>query len=186
MSAAASSSYVKIADFTSPLAKVDDWVEQSDTVRKVGMSKAALVLQHTQEFQRAVFFTLLNPQPNGAGFAGVRTFTHLDLTNRSAIAISCRAQGKNLEYKVVLRHRGLNDEPNPTYEQTFQVQPDKFVVVTLPLKDFLPYYRGQQVKDIPLDVTNITSVGLQVAGGVYLPSKQSGASSLEIDYIRAE
>lgn len=121
-SAAESSSFVKIADFTSPLAKVDDWVEQSDTVRKVGMSKAALVLQRTQEFQRAVFFTLLNPQPNGAGFAGVRTFTHLDLTNRTAIAISCRAQGQNFEYKVVLRHRGLNDDPNPTYEQTFQVR----------------------------------------------------------------
>lgn len=67
-----------------------------------------------------------------------------------------------------------------------QVQSDKFAVVTLPLKDFLPFYRGQQVKDIPLDITNITSVGLQVAGGVYLPIKQAGASSLEIDYIRAE
>lgn len=75
-----------------------------------------------QVFQRAVFFTLLNPQPNGAGFAGVRTFTHLDLTNRSAIALHCRAQGQNFDYKMVLRHRGLNDEPNPTYEQTFQVR----------------------------------------------------------------
>jgi hypothetical protein len=26
-----------------------------------------------QLFQRAVMFALLNPQPNGAGFAGVRT-----------------------------------------------------------------------------------------------------------------
>lgn len=57
-------------DFTKMKA-LDQWVESSDTVREVGMSKASLVIQKTQVFQRAVFFTLLNPQPNGAGFAGM-------------------------------------------------------------------------------------------------------------------
>lgn len=53
----ASSSFVQIADFTSPLVKVDDWVEQSDPVRKVGMSKAALVLQKTQVIHEIVRIT---------------------------------------------------------------------------------------------------------------------------------
>ena len=49
--------------------------EYSDTVRGAGMSKATLTLQSlTKDIigveQRAVFFALLNPQPNGAGFAG--------------------------------------------------------------------------------------------------------------------
>ncbi len=56
----------------------------------------------------------------------------------------------------------------------------------LPLKDFLPYYRGQQIKANPLDTSNVTSVELQMYGGVYLTTKQAGASSLEINWISAE
>lgn len=108
-------------DFTAQSATVENWVEQSDVVRSVGMSKATLALQKTQQFQRAVFFTLLNPQPNGAGFAGMRTFTSLNLSDKSKLIMSCRGQGQSYDYKVVLRHRGLDAEPNPTYEQTFQV-----------------------------------------------------------------
>lgn len=101
---------------------LSDWIEQSDTVRTVGKSKAVIVLQKTQIFQRAVFFTLLNPQPNAAGFAGVRTETNLNLTGYTDININCRAQGENSGYKIVLRHRGENNEPFPTYEQFFNVR----------------------------------------------------------------
>ena len=70
---------------------VDNWWESSDTVRfwwknfisfdsekllcyrEPGKSKAAFVLQKSKLFQRVVFFAMLNPQPNGAGFAGVKT-----------------------------------------------------------------------------------------------------------------
>ena len=46
-----------------------------DFVITTGMSKATLTLQKlNKKFvgvdQRAIFFALLNPQPNGAGFAG--------------------------------------------------------------------------------------------------------------------
>ena len=39
----------------------------SDTVRTVGLSKADFTLVQSQAVRRAVFFALLNPQPNGAG-----------------------------------------------------------------------------------------------------------------------
>lgn len=153
-------------DFTAPSARVDTWEEQSDVVRSVGMSKAALVLQRTQQFQRAVFFTLLNPQPNGAGFAGMRTATRLDLSAYGRLALSCRGQGQNFGYKVVLRHRGLNDEPNPSYEQTFQAPRDEFGVVELPLQNFTAYYRGRPVPDaIPLD-TRATLMQVWIQTGV--------------------
>lgn len=100
---------------------VDNWNEISDTVRTVGKSKAVLVLQTTQVFQRAIFFTLLNPQPNGAGFAGVRTMTNLNLSNFENIEINCRGQGSNNHYKVVLRDRGLHSNEDITYEQFFLV-----------------------------------------------------------------
>ena len=72
------------------------WWESSDTVRTPGMSKASFVLQKSKLFQRAIFFALLNPQPNGAGFAGVKTNLSMDLQNDDltgdGLMIQCRAQ----------------------------------------------------------------------------------------------
>ncbi|KAF7395107.1 hypothetical protein HZH66_008281 [Vespula vulgaris] len=151
-------------DFTR-MDNVNDWQEISDTVRTVGKSKATLVLQKTQVFQRAIFFTLLNPQPNGAGFAG-----------------------KNNHYKAVLRHKGFDSNKDLSYEQFFQVpmSNEEFSTVSLKLDSFKPYYRGQEIPEgEPLDVEKITMFGLQVYGGVYLPFKQSGVSALEIVTIDA-
>jgi len=58
----------------------------------------------------------------------------------------------------------------------------------LPFTDFKPYSRGKPLDPDttpPLDRTDITSIGLQIFGGVYSPIKQHGASSLEIDSITA-
>lgn len=101
---------------------VDDWREMSDTVRTVGKSKAVLTLQTSQLFQRAVLFTLLNPQPNGAGFAGVRTPTNLDLSKFENIEITCRGQGQNSNYKISLRHKGQDSNLDLSYEHFFTVK----------------------------------------------------------------
>lgn len=166
---------------------VNSWTEISDTVRTVGKSKAILTLQTTQIFQRAVFFTLLNPQSNGAGFAGVRTITNLNLSNNENIKITCRGQGANRHYKVILRHKGRHSNEDITYEQFFTapMSTTEFSTVTLALQDFKPYYRGQELPDAePLDTANITMFGLQVFGGVYSDIKQRGVSALEIQTIK--
>nr|XP_034190783.1 uncharacterized protein LOC117609052 isoform X2 [Osmia lignaria] len=172
-------------DFTTA-DNVDNWTEVSDTVRTVGKSKAVLTLQKTQLFQHAIFFTLLNPQPNGAGFAGVETVTNLNLSNFENIKISCRGQGANSHYKVVLEHKGLHTNGNITYEQFFvaSMSDTDFSTVILPLASFKPYYRGREVPNAePLDTANITMIGLQIYGGVYLPIKQKGVSALEVQTI---
>lgn len=101
---------------------VEGWQEQSDTVRSVGMSKAVLVMHQNTLYKRAIFFALLNPQLNGAGFAGVRALRRYDLTGHSKLQLRCRAQGQHNGFKVVLRHKDLNDEPNYSFEQFFQVR----------------------------------------------------------------
>lgn len=101
---------------------VENWQEQSDTVRNVGMSKALLALHQNTEYRRAIFFALLNPQLNGAGFAGIRAIKTYNLTGYTKLQIKCRGQGQYNGFKVVLRHKGLNDEPNYSYEQYFQVR----------------------------------------------------------------
>ncbi|XP_011867988.1 PREDICTED: uncharacterized protein LOC105562073 isoform X2 [Vollenhovia emeryi] len=172
-------------DFTD-VQSVDDWREVSDTVRTVGKSKAALALQTSQLFQRAILFTLLNPQSNGACFAGVRKLTNLDLSGFKSIEIACRGQGQNSHYKISLRHRGENSNRDLSYEQFFTVtmSDDKFYTVTLPLEDFKPYYRGREIPNgEPLDTANITMFEFQIYGGVYLSIKQRGVSALEIETV---
>jgi len=59
--------------------------------------------------------------------------------------------------------------------------------VKLNISQFEPYYRGKVIVDGPtLNVKNITSFGIQVAGGVYETFKQSGLSSLLINRIWVE
>ncbi|XP_029176141.1 uncharacterized protein LOC114944427 isoform X2 [Nylanderia fulva] len=172
-------------DFTSAQS-VDDWREMSDTVRSVGKSKAVLTLQTSQLFQRAIFFTLLNPQPNGAGFAGVRKSVNLDLSIFKNIEIVCRGQGQNNHYKINLKHRGQSSNEDLTYEQFFTVpiSDDECFTITLPLKDFKPYYRGREIPDgEPLDTANITLFEFQIYGGVYSSIKQRGVSALEIETV---
>jgi hypothetical protein len=58
----------------------------------------------------------------------------------------------------------------------------------LPFTDFKPYSRGKPLDPDTtpaLDKTDITSIGLQIVGGVYSSFKQYGTSSLEIDAITA-
>lgn len=165
---------------------VDTWQEQSDTVRDVGMSKAVLVLHQNFGFRRAIFFALLNPQPNGAGFAGIRSIQRYNLTGHSMLQIRCRSQGQYNGFKMVLRHKNLNDEPNYSFEQNFQAPKDEFEARNLLFSDFKAYYRGKRVNNNEtLDLSQVSSLGIQVYGGVYQPVKQKGPATLEIDWIKA-
>ncbi|XP_075992184.1 uncharacterized protein LOC142987358 isoform X2 [Anticarsia gemmatalis] len=172
-------------DFT----KDDDvqaWQEQSDTVRDVGMSKATFVIHKNLGFRRAIFFALLNPQLNGAGFAGIRAIRSYNLTGHTKLQLKCRGQGQFNGFKVILRHRGLNDEPNYSFEQYFQAPKDEFAIRNLKFSEFKAYYRGKRVNNNEtLDLAQVTSLGIQMYGGVYQPIKQKGPATLEIDWIKA-
>ncbi|KAF9823024.1 hypothetical protein SFRURICE_018198 [Spodoptera frugiperda] len=172
-------------DFTKD-GDVDVWQEQSDTVRDVGMSKAIFVIHKNVGFRRAIFFALLNPQLNGAGFAGIRAIQTYNLTGYTKLQIKCRGQGQFNGFKVTLRHKGLNDEPNYSFEQYFQAPKDDFAIRNLKFSEFKAYYRGKRVTNNELlDLSQVSSIGIQMYGGVYQPVKQKGPATLEIDWIRA-
>lgn len=59
--------------------------------------------------------------PDGAGFAGVRIEIEYNLSDYHSLQLLCRGQGDYFGYKVVLRHRGENTQPFPSYEHMFQV-----------------------------------------------------------------
>lgn len=165
----------------------NEWWEVSDTVRTVGMSKATLSLQTTEVFQRGILFALLNPQPNGAGFAGVKhSLEGADLTGHAGIEIQCRAQGLK-HWKVVLNHAMAEVDPSVTYEAVFQLDPaDKtFSYVRIPFDAIHPYRRGQLYDAPPIKLDQLKAFGLQTYGGVYSEEKQSGPGTLEIEYVGA-
>merc|ERR1712071_201790 len=180
---------ITVFNFTDVNTDVSDWVEVSDNVRTtiVGQSKATLVLQKNSAFQRGIFFGLLNPQVGGACFAGVRHPIKLELAPASLFTLLLRAQGALTHFKVILRHHGELGSKFPTYEHTFEVPTggDELRPV-FSIFEFKPYTNGTLNMDVdPLDASDITDFGIQVAGGVNEDYKQSGPATLEIDWISA-
>jgi len=117
-----SSSKQILFNFTNSTSSVDDWIEISDTERDVGKSKGIFVQQKTEQFQRAIFFSLLNPQPNGAAFAGIAYRKNsFDLSSFTGLKLSVRAQGENFVYKLILRHHNEESSLQPSYENFFEV-----------------------------------------------------------------
>jgi len=186
-----STSNIMLFDFTT-IESLDGWEESSDTVREVGMSKASFVLQKTQKYQRAVFFALLNPQENGACFAGFRSETNFDSSNYTDLVLRLRGyKGDLWRYKILLTNQRETNQKsyeayfnvNEVFQQT-EAAGQREVDVTLPLDSFQAYYRGQLDPDAPpLNSSNVVSLGIQAAGGVYEEEKQSGVGAIEIDWI---
>merc|ERR1711973_257125 len=175
-------------DFTSEEFTQDDlepWYEISDPARVPGKSKGAFTLQKTQ---RLVFFALLNPQPNGACFAGMSINRTLqEFGDYNGFTLKVRAQGLK-GWKMVVKmveddgSFGLVD-----YELKFQMdtESEEFEIVTLPTQDFQAFYQGQLVEDQPpLDLSMVGRMGLQTFGGFYDGTLQRGPGTLEVDYIR--
>merc|ERR1711971_1297663 len=183
-------------DFTDPALfgeeQAASWWESSDTVRSAGMSKAVFSLQQSVRFQRAVLFAMINPQPNGAGFAGVKSNVNFSeellQAKPQGFLLKLRGQGQLQYWKVVLTDSDQLGLPLLyTYEHKFHLHSlnnRQMEEVHLPLTEFAAFYRGQQVEDAPpIDLTKIGAFGLQTFGGVYDEFKQSGVGSLEIDSI---
>lgn len=190
-----------IENFQDPSTNISHWLEHSDTIMKEGKSKSSIVLFKNSEFQRAILFTLLNPQSCGAALAGIKKHVRKDYSPYTTIYLSIRGQGQYKGYEFIIRHNGDHGTDVPTYCHFFEVYstlnfckilyikifqaPTEFDIISLSLKDFKPYLRGQVVVNgAPLNKSNITSIGILAYGGAHLMKKQRGVASLEIEWIK--
>lgn len=165
---------------------VATWTEHSDTVMAEGKSKASFVLHETGYFRRAVLFTMLNPQPCGAALAGMKKNVTLDIRKYKFISLKIKGQGQYRGYEIFLKQKGSSVDDFPNYVHYFEA-PFEFETVHLPIRNFKPYWKGEQVEDAkPLDRSHITSFGIIAYGGVHMAKKQHGVAALEIDWIRLE
>ncbi|VDP71172.1 unnamed protein product [Schistosoma curassoni] len=90
-------------NFTEPETSLfEDWIEVSDTFRVEGRYIAALVPHSANNYQSAVFFYLLNPQPDGSGFAGIDYILDTwDLSKYTGVVIDLHRQGENSNFKLI-------------------------------------------------------------------------------------
>ena len=175
-------------DFTSPDTSIDSFYEVSDTVRSVGMSKSDMCIIQSEAIQYAAIFFLLNPQPDGACFAGMKTtYTPtLDWSNYQSVEIRLRGQGMYNAFKLVLQDSKSDMNSSLAFENQFHLDTStypSFLTISLPLTEFPCYYRGEACSQ-SMDLADVMSLGFQAAGGVYdTELSQQGVASLEIEYI---
>jgi hypothetical protein len=187
LAAIAASTTTVLFDFTQPRAdSVESFHEVSDTTRDVGMSKAVISIVESEAVRHAVFFSLLNPQENSACFAGVQSDFGVssDWASYAAVEINLRAQGQFNVFKVVIKDTQSQSNSSLAFESFFEtdIESLSFETVRVPMTNLKCSYRGKACQEQIL-ISQITSFGLQAAGGVYESFTQQGAASLEINTI---
>ncbi|KAH8861598.1 NADH:ubiquinone oxidoreductase complex I intermediate-associated protein 30 [Schistosoma japonicum] len=168
-------------DFTDPKTELDKWIEVSDTARTEGRSKATLVPQVASNYRSAIFFFLLNPQPNGACFAGVDyLLDNWDLSQYKGISIDLHRQGEVSGFKLIFYDNCSDIFTCPSYESFFETTGGR-QQIELAFSTFAPYFRGFPKPDAqPLDLTKLSRFGIQAYGGVNAIRKQYGPGSIEL------
>jgi len=115
---------------------------------------------------------------NNGGFASVRSLpATLELEGGDAFVFRVRGDGRS--YKFTARTDRNFD--SAIYQTVFTTKKDQWEEHHLPLKEFVPSFRGRVVAgEPPLDPARVVSVGFLIA------DKQAGPFRLEIAWIKAE
>ena len=114
---------------------------------------------------------------NNGGFASVRALPAIhELAGCDAFVI--RVFGDGHRYKFTARMDQSFD--SAIYQTSFATKPGKWTEHRLPLKQFVPTFRGRVLSgEPPLDPAKVTSVGFLIS------DKQAGPFRLEIDWIKS-
>ena len=124
----------------------------------------------------AVFSGNVSLENNG-GFASVRTLPQaFGLAEADAFVVRVRGDGGR--YKFTARTDASFD--SALYQLAFPTKAGEWQEIILPLKDFVPTFRGRVLpNEPPLRAERLTSVGFLIS------DQQAGAFRLEIAWIKA-
>lgn len=137
-----------------------------------GVSSSQFVITNST----AVFSGKVSLENNG-GFASVRS---LPARQEWGVADSfvIRVRGDGRRYKFTARMNQHFDGAN--YQCPFPTKQGEWQELRLPLKDFVPSFRGRVLKDEPpLDAAKVASIGFLIS------DQQEGPFHLEIAWIKA-
>ena len=124
----------------------------------------------------AVFSGTVRFENNG-GFASVRSSpVGENLAGLTAFVLRVRGDGRRYKFSV----RTGTGFDTPLYQCSFTTKPGEWTEHRLPLKQFVPTFRGRVLSgEPPLDPAKVTSVGFLIS------DKQAGPFRLEIDWIKS-
>jgi len=124
----------------------------------------------------AVFRGKLSLENNG-GFASVRSLpARLEWGDADSFLIRVRGDGRR--YKFTARRDTSLD--SAIYQAAFETKHDEREEHRLPLKAFVPSFRGRVLTEVPpLHANEVTSIGFLIS------DKQAGSFQLEIQWIKA-
>ena len=137
-----------------------------------GVSRSSLHLTNGV----AVFHGELSLENNG-GFASVRSPpARYDLAGCDAFWIRVRGDGRSYKFTA----RTTHSFDGAIYQVVLKTKAGTWEELCLPLKEFLPTFRGRVLSgQPPLDPEKITSVGFLIS------DKQAGAFRLEVAWIKS-
>ncbi len=170
MNALAEESGKLVFDF-STLTKANVWQVVNDDVMG-GVSSSRFEVTNGL----AVFRGEVSLENNG-GFASVRSLpAKHELAGCDAFVIRVRGDGRR--YKFTARTDRSFD--SAIYQLAFATKKGKWEELRLPVRDFVPTFRGRALSsEPPLDPARVTSLGFLIS------DKQDGPFRLEIAWIRA-
>lgn len=113
---------------------------------------------------------------NNGGFASTRgTLKNAPTTTFSKVKIRLKGDGKKYSFRI--RTDDLWD--GVSYKLDFSTQAGAWEETFLPLADFIPTWRGRQLKDVPaIHPMKVKQIGFLIS------DKQAGAFELLIDWIQ--
>ena len=152
---------------------VQRWMIVNDTVMG-GRSKADLsILGESEEVFR--FFGTLSLENNG-GFASVRAvFPRNYFTSADHVCIRVRGDGRRYQ----LRLRGARSFDGVAFATSFDTEENEWLDYKFAVKDFVPTYRGRQLRGIPdIRPDEIRQVTFMIA------DKKPGEFQLDFSSIR--
>jgi len=151
-------------------ARDPEWIVVNDGVMG-GLSTSRMDYQPGGQ---ALFSGIVSLANNG-GFASCRMKLNTPIPPGYSF-ISLRVKGDGKKYKFRIRTDSNWD--GIAYSADFSTEKDTWMVIELPMAEFIPTFRGRTLSHVPpLDATQIRQIGLLIA------DKQSGPFLLKIDWI---
>lgn len=162
---------LSLYDF-SDSAQAADWIVVNDGVMG-GVSRSQVAWQADGGLRFSGVVSL----ENKGGFASTRTRPRAyELAGYDGIWLRVRGDGQRYSFRI----RTSGDFDRISYSYAFGTQAESWQELYLPFEDFVPTFRGRQLRGVPP-----LSAGAIRQLGVLISDKQAGPFSLSLDFIKA-
>jgi NADH dehydrogenase [ubiquinone] 1 alpha subcomplex assembly factor 1 len=115
---------------------------------------------------------------SGGGFSSIRTKSlQLNLSSNAGIRLNVRGDGRRYTWRLATAARWRGRQVS--YWADFETKSGTWSIVNIPFSRFIPKVRGYQLDGPPLDLGQITGMGLIIY------DNQDGPFKLHLDSVRA-